>query len=196
MELLVIAVLLVVGGVALALGLRMLFSSKQGSRKSVNPPPAEANRRRDRAGREGGNKWQELEIEWRHPGSDWVYLPKFDKDNECKLVCISDMGHREAVKPLIKSVTVGRDYSISLKREPTNRYDSNAIQVVDQTNGSDVVIGYLPKEVAAVISDRYSAEMPISVMVKRAIKSPDGEIYLRLAPLIPKKPIRKPYELH
>lgn len=122
-------------------------------------------------------------------------MPKLDKDNECKLVTIRDLGHREAVKPLIERVTKKRDYSISLEREPTNRHDPNAIQVMDNTDGSGVAVGYLPKEVSAAIAKRYSADMPISVIVKRAIEAPEGDIYLRLAPLVPKKSLRKQHEL-
>lgn len=141
-----------------------------------------------------GSRWEELNIEWKHPGADWVYLPKFDKDNECKLVSITDMGHREAVKPLTERVVAGKEYSLALKREPTNKYDPNAIQVVDTTNQNADVVGYLPKDVSATIAERYDTEMPITVMVKRAIKSPDNVVYLRLAPLVPKKSLRKKYE--
>lgn len=197
MELLFIVIVFVGGAIALVGGLKMMFSGKNKVSVDRNQPSHKNNQRgqRSHGHKEEGMRWRDLEIEWRHPGSDWVYLPRFDKDNECKLVYIGALGHREAVKPLIERVRDKRDYSIALEREPTNKHDPNAIQVVDNTNGSGVVVGYLPKEVSAVIADRYSAKMPISVIVKRAIKAPDGEVYLRLAPLVPKKSLRKQYEL-
>jgi hypothetical protein len=104
------------------------------------------------------------------------------------------MGHKEAVKPLVKRVVAQREYSLALKREPTNAHDPNAIQVVDNTNKSENVVGYLPKDVSATIADRYRDDMQISVMVKRAVRAPDGEVFLRLGPLVPKKAIRKKHE--
>lgn len=197
MELIIIAIILVGGGIALVGGLKMIFTGK----KDVSAEPNESKRRQNQNEKrnnwhnEENTPWRELDIEWRHPGSDWVYLPRFDKDNECKLVTIRDLGHREAVEPLIERVLEKRDYTISLEREPTNKHDTNAIQVMDTTGGSGVVVGYLPKEVSAVIANRHSANMPISVIVKRAIKAPDGTVYLRLAPLVPKKSLRKQHEL-
>src|SRR6056297_3058523 len=133
MELLVVAVVLVVAGLALSAGLKMLFSGKQNPTKRVDSNTHEAQRTGRSSDRDEKTRWQELDIEWRHPGPDWVYLPKFDKDNECKLICISDMGHRDAVKPIIKNVVAHREYSLALKREPSNRYDRKAIQVIDTT---------------------------------------------------------------
>lgn len=72
------------GGVILALAGIANFSSEQ----VVNE--------------ESNADWRELQIERRHPGSDWVYLPKFHYDNECKLACIPALGHLEAEKQLIK----------------------------------------------------------------------------------------------
>ncbi len=196
-ELIIFAILVVGGGIALVGGMKMIFTS----RKDVSAEPNESKHRQNRNEKqsnlhdEANTQWRELDIEWRHPGSDWVYLPKFDKDNECKLVTIRDLGHREAVEPLIQRVLEKRDYTLSLEREPTNKHDPNAIQVMDTTGGSGVVVGYLPKEVSAVIANRYSTNMPISVIVKRATKAPDGAVYLRLAPLVPKKSLRKQYEL-
>ena len=197
MELIIITIILIGGGIALVGGLKMIFRDKKGVSAKSAKPERRNNRNDKRSNRqnEENTPWRELEIEWRHPGSDWVYLPKFDKDNECKLVTIRDFGHREAVEPLIERVIAKSDYNISLEREPTNKHDPNAIQVLDTTGGSEVVVGYLPKEVSAEIANKYSADMPISVIVKRAIKAPDEDVYLRLAPLVPKKSLRKQHEL-
>lgn len=183
----------IIGFIALGaiVGVVWISSLSRGEDKGPQSPP----KRNATPSKSGGDNWQELTIDWKHLGSDWVYLPKFDKDNECKLICIRDMGHREAVKPLIERIVGGREYSLALEREPANEYDPNAIRVVDTTTDPAVPVGYLPRDVSATISERYSVEMPIAVMVKRAIKSPDGEVFLRLAPLVPKKSLRKKFEL-
>lgn len=187
MELIILGLILVGGVAAVVLGLRMAFSGKGASDDRSRQNTSSARNPKS-------DHWQELDIEWMHPGSDWVYLPKVDKDNECKLVTIKDMGHREAVKPLIERIVAKQDYTLTLEREPSNTYDPNAIQVVDETHSNGVTVGYLPKHVSATIAERYRSDMPIAVMAKRAIKSPDGEVFLRLSPLVPKKSLRKQYE--
>lgn len=163
-----------------------------------NPPITEAPARKPTltiSPRVTDTAWKELRIGRRHPGSDWVYLPKVSKDNECKLVSISETGQREAAEALVGKVKNGYNYLIELEREPSNPHDPNAIKVLDTSDGGRIHVGYIPRDVAEIVADRYAPEMPIRVMVKRAIQSPEGRVFLRLAIMIPKKSLRREYEL-
>ncbi|MFW6016148.1 MAG: HIRAN domain-containing protein [bacterium] len=46
---------------------------------------------------------------------------------------------------------LGSNSVIKLKRDYKNKYDKNAIEVIDK---SDVSLGYIPKELACILADR------------------------------------------
>lgn len=73
-------------------------------------------------------------------------------------VSVAGISHRkEVVKQLIK----GSGRKIILEKEPDNAYDKNAIKVIgrwidEQGNEMKQLVGYVPKEIAKKIAEKYS----------------------------------------
>jgi hypothetical protein len=143
----------------------------------------------------GQDEWLEQDFPFQHPGPDWVYASGLDSDNECKLISIREQGHRDAAINTINAVLEGKDYRLTAKREPDNAFDRNAIAIYSSVNGSaDTQIGYVPREVNSEIARLFESNMPLRAIVMRIIQAPDGERYIRLGLLMPKKRLRKAYE--
>lgn len=73
-----------------------------------------------------------------------------------------------------KKIKNGED--VKIQREPGNSYDRNAIQVL---SNSGSMIGYIPKNFAAVLAPKMDAGIKVSATVKE-IGRRDGDLRLRI----------------
>jgi hypothetical protein len=70
----------------------------------------------------------------------------------------------------------GQGAKFQVQREPTNKYDENAVQVRQVFgNGGSVVLGYVPKNLAAEFSPLMDAGEEIPVSFSQKFISKDGE---------------------
>lgn len=73
------------------------------------------------------------------------------------------------------------DSEVALVRDPTNKYDKNAIKVLF----GDKLVGYIDKETAGLAAKYLSDDMPIRAKYKRGWLSNKGYLELAIQPLMP-----------
>lgn len=139
--------------------------------------------------------WDSSMIENKHPGSDWVYLPSVAQDNDFPLMFEPDRQRKKAAQNLLKRIISKDDYSIELERDFSADGKLEGIRVIDTTRGQHVCVGEVDRDAFLAIKERYDQEMPLSVFAKSVFKFPDGSLHLTMGVLIPKKSLRKKYEL-
>jgi hypothetical protein len=95
----------------------------------------------------------------------------------CMVVGISQSEPHENAKAMMK----GKRRSLRLERDPTNKYDSNAIKVIGHWQDRAETehqgrIGYVPRDIAAKIATRAAGR----------------ELYAAIELLIPSRPFKSP----
>lgn len=105
-----------------------------------------------------------------------------------------------AVMKFIRAVEKGTNFTTTLKREPDNKFDENAIAVIVTLHkftwfGSNVLhIGYIPAYVASGLNETYSVDMPIAGEITK-IRYKSDRAYINIGILIPGAKERKRFEV-
>ena len=154
-----------------------------------------ASRSTERRSDGSGGYWDSSMIENKHPGKDWVYLPNVSKENDSYLIFEPNPEHKKAAQKLLKRIIKRDDYSLELQRQFSESGELEDILVIDTTNERQVVVGRLDRDAMIAIKERYKEDMPISVFAKSVFEAPDGALHLTMGTLIPKKSLRKDFEL-
>jgi len=174
----IVLIVIVVGAVALLL-LKKRTASRSTERRSDS----------------SGGYWDSSMIENKHPGKDWVYLPNVSKENDSYLIFEPNPEQKKAAQKLLQRIINREDYNIELQRQFSDSGELEDISVIDTTDERQVAVGRLDRDAMIAIKERYKEDMPISVFAKSVFKDPDGALHLTMGTLIPKKSLRKDFEL-
>ncbi|MBB5723132.1 hypothetical protein FHS72_002769 [Loktanella ponticola] len=80
-----------------------------------------------------------------------------------------------------------KDVVLTLRRDPTNAHDSNAIEVLHGRN----LVGYIARETALALNEKFEADMPIRALFKDGYVGESGAISIDILPQMPSAPERK-----
>ena len=137
--------------------------------------------------------WQEIElIDVHYPVGDWVTHGAWVKVSGTSFYNAMDLVYGIS---MLQDSNLVNCAKIVLRRDPTNKYDKNAVKVFGQCKNKSLwQLGHLPRYTVQHLNERYHFNMPINAVIEKlAVNWGENACSIKLRVLIPSAKKRKMY---